>query len=81
LLDVKEEHMMYNQENKGGEWIKKKEKWGEFNYIVNTFINVTMYPPYNNTIKIKLKNIQTDAEVTKSLELADKKVKVTIKIC
>jgi hypothetical protein len=40
-----------------------------------------MYPPYNNTIKIKLKNIQTDAEVTKSLELADKKVKVTIKIC
>jgi hypothetical protein len=31
----------------------KNDGGGEFNYIIRTFVNVTMYPQYNNIIKIK----------------------------
>jgi hypothetical protein len=35
--------------------IKENDGGGEFNYIVRTFVNVAMYPHYNNNIIFKRK--------------------------
>jgi hypothetical protein len=43
------------QERRGG-GIKENDRGGEFNYV-RTFVDVTMYPKYNNKNKIKIKNL------------------------
>jgi hypothetical protein len=46
------EHLLWK--NKMKQWgegkIKANDEEGEFNYDVRTFVNVTMYPQYNDMV-------------------------------